>query len=257
MLAIERRRKIISFLEEKSSVTVTELSRIFNITEETVRRDLEKLENEGLLKRTYGGAVAVENTNIELPFKIREVTNIEGKQLIGRTAAEYVNDGDTIALDSSTTALQVAKNIKNKKRITVITNSMNVAYELSGVKDFTVISTGGTLRPGSMSFVGRLAEEAIKKYNVDKAIISCKGIHLDRGITESNEAEAEVKKAMAEAADKVYLLIDSTKFNKISFVKMLGFEDIDILITDKELAGAWQHIGENENLKIIYSKVYS
>lgn len=252
MFAIERRRKIISLLEEKNSVTVLELSKIFNITEETVRRDLEKLEKEGLLKRTYGGAVAIENTNMELPLKIREVTNIDNKHNIGLKVSDYIEDGDTIALDSSTTALQVAKQIKSKKRMTVITNAISVVYELSDAKDTTVISTGGTLRPSTMGFVGHLAEESIKKYNVDKAVISCKGIDMERGVTESNEAEAEVKKAMIDAADKVFLLADSTKFNKISFVKMLKFEVIDAIFTDKKLTEEWEQLISSKNIKLIY-----
>lgn len=252
MFAIERRRKIISILEERSSVMVPELSKIFDVTEETVRRDLEKLEMEGLLKRTYGGAVAVESTNMELPLKIREVTNIENKQSIGIKVAGFIEDGNTIALDSSTTALQVAKHIKSKRRITVITNSMNIVYELSNAKDCMVISTGGNLRPSSMGFVGRLAEESIKKFNVDKAIISCKGVHMDREVTESNEAEAEVKKAMVEAADKVFLLVDSTKFNRISFVNMLKLEQVGTIFTDKKLNEEWEQLLSERNVELVY-----
>ena len=145
MLAIERRRKIISLLEERNSVLVPELSKIFKVTEETVRRDLEKLEGEGFLKRTYGGAVINDSINAELPLKIREVTNIEGKRAIGIKVAEYIKDGDTIMVDSSTTALQVAERIKDKRKITVITNSVKVVSELSSARDCKVISTGGTL----------------------------------------------------------------------------------------------------------------
>lgn len=252
MFAIERRRKIISLLEEKNSVMVPELSKTFHITEETIRRDLEKLEKEGLLKRTHGGAVAAENTNMELPLKIREVTNTDNKQAIGIRVAEFIEDGDTIAMDSSTTALQVAKHIKSKKRITVITNSMNIVYELANVKDIAVISTGGNLRQSSMGFVGHLTEESIKKYNVDKAIISCKGVDIGREVTESNEAEAQVKRTMVEAADKVFLLVDSTKFNKISFVNMLRFEQIDTIVTDKKLSEEWEQHVASKNIRLIY-----
>lgn len=252
MFAIERRRKIISLLEEQSSVMVPELGKFFKVTEETIRRDLEKLEKDGLLKRTHGGAVAIENTNIELPIKIREITNIENKKNIAAKVSELIEDGDTIALDSSTTSLQVAKFIKSKKRITVITNAINIVYELSNASDFTVICIGGNLRVKSMSFVGHLAEESIEKYNVDKAIVSCKGIHLEKGVTESNEAEAEVKKSMIEAADKVYLLADSSKFNKISFVNMIKIEEVDTIFTEKKFSDEWEQLLERKNVKTSY-----
>jgi DeoR/GlpR family transcriptional regulator of sugar metabolism len=252
MLAIERRRKIISLLEESNSVLVLELSKTFNVTEETIRRDLEKLEKEGLLKRTHGGAVISDNINLELPLKVREVTNIEGKRAIGIKVSEYINDGDTIMLDSSTTALQVAQKIKDKRKITVITNSINVVTELSTSKDCKVISTGGILRENSMSFVGHMTEDSIKNYNVDIAVIACKGIDMNRGITESNEMEAEVKKAMVEAAEKVFLLADYTKFNKISFLKMLKLDKVDTIFTDKPLGEEWESFLQNKNIKLVY-----
>lgn len=252
MLAIERRRKIISLLEERNSVLVPELSKIFNVTEETVRRDLEKLEVEGLLKRTYGGAVINDSINSELPLKIREGTNIEGKQAIGIKVAEYIKDGDTIMLDSSTTALKVAEQIKDKKKITVITNSVNVVTELSNARDCKIISTGGNLRENAMSFVGHLTENSIRNFNVDLAVICCKGLDLQREITESNDMEAEVKKAMLKAADKTFLVVDYTKFNKVSFIKMLKFEDIDCIFTDRKLSEEWEQTLSNRNVELVY-----
>lgn len=252
MLAIERKRKIISLLEERNSVLVPELSKIFSVTEETVRRDLEKLEVDGFLKRTYGGAVINDSINTELPLKIREGTNIEGKQAIGIKVAEYIKDGHTIMLDSSTTALQVAKRIKDKRKITVITNSVKVVSELARARDCKVISTGGTLREKSMSFVGHLTEASIRNFNVDVAIISCKGLDTEKGITESNEMEAEVKNAMIKASDKTFLVVDYTKFNKISFIKMLIMENVDMIFTDKKLTDEWEQFIANKNVELVY-----
>jgi DeoR/GlpR family transcriptional regulator of sugar metabolism len=252
MLAIERRKRIMSTLQEKGSVLVPELSREFDVTEETIRRDLEKLENEGLLKRTYGGAVINDNTSVDIPLNIREVTNVEGKQAIGIKVAEFIEDGDTILLDSSSTALAVASRIKLKKKITVITNSVKVVLELADAKDCRVISTGGTLRDSAMSFVGHMAEGAIKHYNVDKAIIACKGIDKMKQITESNEMEAEIKKAMINSADKVFLAADHTKFDKVAFVKMLSFEQIHMVFTDRKLSEEWELLLGNHNIKLVY-----
>lgn len=252
MLAIERRRKIISLLEERNSVLVPELSKIFNVTEETVRRDLEKLEKDGFLKRTYGGAVINDSIHTELPLKIREGTNIDGKTAIGMKAAEYIKDGDTIMLDSSSTALQVAERIKEKRKITVITNSVKVVSELAGVKDCMVISTGGNLRVNAMSFVGHQAVYSIRNFNVDIAIVCCKGIDMERGITESNDMEAEVKKAMMRAAEKTFLVADYTKFNKVSFVNMLKLDDVDMIFTDKKLPEEWEQYIYSKNVELVY-----
>jgi DeoR/GlpR family transcriptional regulator of sugar metabolism len=250
MLAIERRKKIMNLIQENKSVLVPELSRQFQVTEETIRRDLERMEKEGLLKRTHGGAVLSEVTGVEIPFNIREVTNIEGKTLIGQKIADYIEDGDTVILDSSSTALQVAKMLKNKKRLTVITNSEKVILELGNARQITLISTGGVLRQGSLSYTGTWAEKLFDNYNADKAVISCKGISIDKGITDSNEMEAQIKKAMFKSAAKVYIGVDHTKFDRVSFVKMLSIDDVDLIFTDRQLDLKWHEFLKEKNIEV-------
>ncbi|WP_026487261.1 DeoR/GlpR family DNA-binding transcription regulator [Caldanaerobius polysaccharolyticus] len=252
MLPIERRKKIVDLLQEKQSVVVPELSKLFNVTEETIRRDLEKLEKEGILKRTYSGAVINDNTNVDLPLIIREITNIEGKQAIGLKVAQFIEDGETLMLDSSSTVLQVAKQIKFKKKMTVITNSEKIILELANAKDCKVISTGGELKVNSLSLVGHLAEKALKNYYVNKAIISCKGFDMEKGITESNEREAEVKKAMVQSAEEVFMLVDHTKFDKSSFVKMLDFDKVHYVFTDRKLSNDWEEFLRKKQVKLVY-----
>ena len=252
MLAIERRKQIIHLIESNYSVLVPELSKRFSVTEETIRRDLEKLEKENLLKRTHGGAVLKESTTDDLPFSLRKITDIDKKKQIGALGAELVNDGDTILLDSSSTALQIAGFLKSKKDITVITNSINVVLELSAVKDIQIISTGGILRQYSASFVGAWAQQMVSNYNVDKAFLSCKGIDIAKGITESNELEAEVKKIMVESSQQTILAVDSTKFDQISFVKLLPFSAVHTLITDAKPSDQWlQHLAAH-HIEVIY-----
>lgn len=253
MLAIERKKKIMSLLQENNSVLVPELSKYFGVTEETIRRDLEKLEKEGLLIRTYGGAILNESNNVDVPLTIREGTNIRGKQSIGIKVADYIENGDTIMLDSSSTALQVAKAIKTKKNLTVITNSVKIVMELADAKECKVISTGGMLRNSSLSFVGYVTEKLIESYNVNKAIIGCKGIDIDKGITESNEMEAHVKNAMADQSKEVILVVDHSKFDRVSFIKIINFDKIDIIFTDNKLSEEWEQYISKNNIKLIYS----
>lgn len=253
MLAIERRNNILELVQEQKSVMVTDLGTRFNVTEETIRRDLEKLEKEGMIKRTYGGAVIKDSTQSDLPFKVRETKNMEGKVRIGAKVAEFIEDGDSIMLDSSSTALYVAKSIKNKKRLTVITNCYNIVLELSGSKDFRIICTGGTLNANAMSFVGHSAENFVQGYNADKAIISCNGMDIDKGITDSNEMEAEVKKSMAGASKQNFLAVDSTKFSKVSFIRLMDFNQVDYIVTDKTLSAEWEKMLKNKGIEIVYA----
>ncbi|HPU59193.1 MAG TPA: DeoR/GlpR family DNA-binding transcription regulator, partial [Candidatus Avimonas sp.] len=141
MLAIERKNQILAKLIMDGKVLVSDLSREYGVTEETIRRDLEKLEKEGLAKKTYGGAVRVDNLNADIPFYVRKQTNVESKQYIASIIGSMINDGDYLMLDSSTTALYVIKHILHKKKITLITNSIEILLELSNKSGWTIIST--------------------------------------------------------------------------------------------------------------------
>ena len=178
MLAIERRREIISRLTSDGKVLVSPLAREFGVTEETIRRDLEKLDKDGLASKTYGGAVSKNPSAPDLPYNVREVVNVEKKQNIADKVSELINDGERILLDSSSTALYVVKRIKEKKNLTVITNSVKILLELADKQDWTILSTGGALKKGALSLTGSSAEKMINSYHVDTAIYSCKGLDI-------------------------------------------------------------------------------
>lgn len=254
MLAIERKNEILAILQKEQRVLVAELSQKYNVTEETIRRDLEKLEKEGFVKKTYGGAVLNNNTNVELPLRIREKTNKKEKLIIARMVSELVDEGESIMLDSSSTSLMVAKNLNQFKKLTVITNSVEVLIELAGNKGINVISTGGMLRDSSLSLVGKTAERTLMNFNVDKAVISCKGIDLEKGITESNESEAEIKNVMRACAKTTILAIDHSKFDNISFIKALDLNKNDIVVTDKLEHDKWNQFFEDKGIKVIVDK---
>ena len=254
MLAIERRSQILAKLQQERRVLVSDLSQFYNVTEETIRRDLEKLEKEGVAKKTYGGAILNENFNVDLPYTVRKKSNVANKQQIAEIIAEMIEDGDHIIMDASSTALYVAKRIKNKKNITLITNSIEIILELSDMTGWKILSTGGSLKEGSLSFVGYQAEDMIKKFHVDKAIISCKGVDIENGFTDSNEMDAQVKKAILNSAKYKILAADSSKFNKISFTKIGDFSDIDTIVTDNPLEERWEKVLFSKGVDIIYSK---
>jgi DeoR/GlpR family transcriptional regulator of sugar metabolism len=232
MLVAERHQKILDILDQRGSIRVSELSHILGVTEETIRRDLGKLEGEGKLLRSHGGAVKIQ-VDQEIPYFKREKQHVEEKIAIAKEAVKYVNSGERIILDASTTAWFMAKNLPDIP-LTVLTNSIKVATELANKEKINVISTGGILLPKSLSFVGPLAEQSLNMYRVNKAFISCKGLDFSFGISDSNELGALVKRKMISIADTTFLLIDHSKFGVHAFIHLADLKNIDRIITDSK-----------------------
>ncbi len=252
MASKERLDIINEMVITEKKVTVSKLSEKFNVTEETIRRDLEKLEARGTVVRTYGGAVlSIEKTNEGIPFYKRSSINVEIKQNIALKALDFIKNSTTMIADSSSTVMEVLKLIKDKNNITIITNSVEALHELNQ-SDLNIVSTGGLLEKGSMSLSGIVAKKAIKNYHVDIAFISCKGMDKNNGIMDSSDKEAEIKKEMIEQANNVILLVDHTKFDRISLVKLFDFNDINYIITDEEPGADWMKFLQNYNIKVIY-----
>lgn len=246
MLVAERQNKIVEVVNLRSSIRVSELSDMFSVTEETIRRDLEKLEKENKLLRSHGGAVKIQNNNTETHFSEREITNMYEKKAIAFEAVKKVEEGDRIILDASTTAWYLAQALPEALRLTVITNSIKVALELSRKEKIEVISTGGTLLSKSLSFVGPLAERSLRNYHVNKTFLSSKGLHLEAGLSDSNEAQALLKKQMIENADQIFLMIDSSKFGIRAFSNIMPLKSKMQIITDQKI--------DNDSLKILDDK---
>ncbi len=253
MLAMDRRNVILDRVQQLSSVRVGDLAEEFNVTEETIRRDLEKLEEEGYVTRTYGGAVLAQTGTADLSINVRETQNVEGKRRIAMKVAEMIEDGDTLMVDSSTTAMFCVRNLRGKNNITMITNSVRIPQEVATQENITIIVTGGTLRPGIMSLVGNVTEEGLKHYYVNKAIIGCKAMDLSEGTFEPHEQEAVIKRTMRANSRNVILVADHTKFGKRSFVRTLAISDIDVLVTDEPLPENYGRLLESAGVKVVYA----
>ncbi|MEM1484482.1 DeoR/GlpR family DNA-binding transcription regulator [Oscillospiraceae bacterium PP1C4] len=240
MLAVTRKSKIKDLITEKKSVTVSELAVKFSVTEETIRRDLKMLEDEGFLTRTYGGAFIQDGVQNEINVSIRETAYVESKELIAQKCLELVNNGDSIFIDDSTTALFVAEAVQSM-RITVLTNSLKVTNLLAGSENIRLITIGGIYSTSSMSFLGRSTLNALDNFFVDKAFISCRSLSINHGITDSNEQTGEIRQRIIQRSNKVYLVADYSKFNKTSFISICGFEELSGIITDKPLDSEWRN----------------
>ena len=254
MLAIERRNEILEKLQADRRVVVSELSQIYDVSEETIRRDLEKLVNDGHAIKSYGGAVINENVNIDLPFNIRKNHNVIGKQRIAELISSRIKDGESIMLDASSTAVYVAKALKGKRNLTLITNSVEIIIELFDVPDWSVLSTGGVSREGSFALVGPQTDKMLRSYHVDRAVISCKGFDLASGLTDSDELLANNKKTMLDAAKEKILAVDSSKFDKTAFTAVGMLEDVTTVVTDEKPAAKWLQAFKELGIECIYPK---
>lgn len=238
MLAVKRKSIIKDLVLESKSVTVVDLAKKFNVTEETIRRDLKVLEAEGVLTRTYGGAFIQSGVINEINIAVRETFFIENKQLIANKCTTLVYNGDSIFLDCSTTAYYIAQAIKDM-RLTIMTNSLKITNLLASYQNIRLITVGGILDHDSMSFTGKSVVDVIDTYFFDAAFISCRSLSLEHGITDSEEQKAITRKLVVQHSNKVYVTADYSKFDKTSFIKICDFSDIDGIVADKKLSQDW------------------
>ena len=227
-------------LRAEGRVVVSGLSAQFSVSEETIRRDLEQLEREGVASRTYGGAILRGGDHMAPPYAVRKNTNPEGKLLIARQLAAMIRDGDTVMADESSTAAYAVRAMSPLRNITLITNSLEIIRQMSGQDSWTIISTGGVLKPEVLALAGPHALRAIGSYHVDWAILSCRGINTHLGVADSDEDIVQVKLAMIRAADRTVLLADHRKFDRRGFVALGGLDIADRLITDQEPPAPWR-----------------
>ncbi len=252
MLAIERKNEILNKLRTEQRVLVSQLAAHYGVTEETIRRDLDKLEKEGYATKTYGGAIWGNSTKTDLSYTIRNKTNVEAKRLIAQLVCANIVDGDHIMLDDSSTSLYIAKQLKEKKELTVITNSVEIVVELSDVEGWNILSTGGRLKPDTLALVGSQCHQMLRNYHVDKAILSCKGIDPAAGITDSSEFHSSTKQAMMASANQKILAVDSSKFDKISFIKIADLTGVDCVVTNREPSRTWLRLFEQLHVRCLY-----
>lgn len=254
MLAVERRSLILEKLQDEKKVVVSELSALFDVSEETIRRDLDRLDKDGLAIKSYGGAILNENTSFDMPFNVRKKRNMQGKQVIAEIVDGLIQEGEHIIVDPSTTAVAIVKTLKSRKRLTVITNSIEVLVELADVSGWDIISTGGTLRESYLALVGPKAMDGISSFNAEKVILSCKGIDMEKGITDANEMFSQVKQTMLKSAKQRILAVDYTKFGNVAFSQICDLASIDMVVTDIRPSDEWMGYFAEKGIECLYGK---
>lgn len=250
MLAVERRRSILNSLYREKRLYVVELAKRFEVTEETIRRDLEKLEKQEYLHRTYGGAVINRHNSEEVPYTDRRAINLDLKRMVAARAAQLISESDKLMLDSTSTCYELLGYIDHFHDLTLISNSARLAADCSN-SPHAVVTLGGELRKRSMSYCGSFTEENARHFNANLFFFSCRGLDCQRGITEANLAEARVKQEMMAQAERVILLVDHTKFDSTTFINLCGFEQLDVVITDKPLPRQWRETFNSHGVTIV------
>lgn len=230
----ERKSYILKQLNEKSSVTVSELSEIFGLSEVSVRKLLMAMEQEGVLKRTWGGAVSAYGSLREFSHQEKEYRHRDEKIAIARAAYDCIGDGEAVFLDSGTTTIHLARQIVTgpKRNIMVCTNSIHIAMELSKASDIQIISIGGELRTNIYSCVGSITEWTISRLYFDKGFVTGNHFTLEHGFSTPILAEAEVKRRVLESSKEKFILMDYTKYGDDSLVSIAPSDGVDVLITD-------------------------
>lgn len=231
MESSDRVRAIIDALRVKDTVTVTELAAQHAVSEMTIRRDLDELARQGVVRRVRGGAMSLLLRGEEPPFSVREREAAEAKRRIGAAVASLIADGEAVLLDGGTTVLEVARALR-ERRLTVMPLALQAAWELAGAPRMRVVLPGGELRRGELTFGGPLTENSIRALRFDTAVIGCCGLSAEHGITAHDLSEVAIKQAAMASARRVVIAADSGKFGRTAFGAVCDYERIDVLVTD-------------------------
>ena len=229
----ERRERIVELVGEAGRVSVAGLSEQFDVSQATIRADLDALAAERLLTRTHGGALALDEERLELSFDFRRRSHTTQKSRIGAAAAAMIEDGEAVILDASTTALAVATHVKDRRELTVLTNGILIALALIDAPGVTVVMPGGFLRRDSVSMVGDEGHDFIEKFNFQNGFFGAKGLTLEEGLTDVNSAEVAVKRDLVARAKQVVAIVDSSKWGRVGFASFASTDQIDCVITDE------------------------
>lgn len=228
----ERQKQILSLLTRQQRLSVAEIVEQFAISEATARRDLESLASQGKARRVHGGVMAVEQAPPELPILERESEQLDEKIRIARATAGLVSDKETVFLGSGSTVLEVARHLRNRHNLTVITNSLSVLNTLVGIKGITVISLGGMLRDSELSFIGHITEQALAEVRADKVIMGTRGVSLEHGLTNDYLQETLTDRAIMKIGRTVIIVADHTKVNRVATALLAPLDSVQTFVTD-------------------------
>lgn len=251
-MKLKRIQKIERYIYQSGSVSLDELCETFNVSKNTIRRDINYLEENGGLKKVYGGVIA--NKTSLIPFENRTVQNQEKKQCIAHVAATIIEENDLVFIDSGTTTRQMLEVMDNNKNFTVLTNSLDIINAVASLNKIQLVIVGHTYKRDTQSFVGIDEDDTINRYNINKAFMSATGVSIKHGLTNSDILETEIKKHVAKRSGELYLLADSSKFGKSTLLTYAELTDVKCIITNEHLSTEYVDYCLEHNIKIQYSE---
>jgi len=248
MTAAARHRRILQLLENEGNVKVDNLSERFEVSQVTIRKDLAELEEQGLLQRTYGGAVYSHRSRFNVSFLEKLQIEAPAKDAIAQLALNYIHEGDTIILDAGSTTLSLARALQGKLRsLYVITNSVPAALELSRA-GYEILLIGGQVRNHSLALIGPVAVKTLESFHADRAFLGTSGISLSHGHSTPNPLDAEVKQAMMRSADETYVLTDSSKFGHACLASFAQLTEVHFTLTDSGIPAEFREVFEKRGI---------
>jgi len=249
--SFERQEQLLKFVELRQRVTVDQIRGQFDVSPATVRRDLESLAEQGKIKRFHGGARAIRHAPPESPVIQRTSRQADQKQRIGRATADLIKEGETVFLGSGTTVLEVARNLKGRANLTVITNSLPVLNILADMPDITLVGLGGVLRQSEMSMIGHITEQALQEVHAHKIIMGIRALDIERGLTNDYLPETMTDRAILAQGGEVIIVADHTKCGRVSTALVAPISAMHKLVTDPKTPAKFVEALKLNNIEVI------
>ncbi|MCR5175416.1 MAG: DeoR/GlpR family DNA-binding transcription regulator [Anaerovibrio sp.] len=255
-MKINRLRKIQELLEEKKSISINDLCNYFEVSKNTIRRDIAELENSGIINKVYGGIVLQEQKPEKDSDDILQRTDNDKlqKQKIARMAATLVQDDDVIYIDSGTTTMHLMPYLEDKHNITIVTASIHVINIAAASAKFNIIATGGTIYAPTKAFVGPSVLNCLKDYNISKIFLASTGISIEKGATTASPLECDIKRYLVDKPAKKILMVDSSKIDSASLITFCNLDEIDCIVVDKDLPSKYREYFKEKNIEVIISE---
>ena len=252
MYDLERQNQIYEILKEKKSISVDKLTKILYVSQSTIRRDLTEMEKRGLVKRTYGGVVLQESPNEETSLLLRETTNVKEKKKIAEIASRLLKDNLSLFIDSSSTCTYLVPYMRNFKNLNIATNGLRIGLLLSEQTSCQIFLASGYIHSRSNSILGNLTVKTLERIHCDYSIISCSGLDLAFGLSETTIDQSEVKIAMAENSNKIILLADHTKFDDAKLFKSIPLSKISTIVTDRRPREEYVEYCQSNGIELLF-----
>ena len=249
--SFERQNQILEHIQRSQRISILEVCDNFSVSQATARRDLESLASMGKVRRVHGGAIALVQAPPEQPILQRQDEQAQEKIRIGRTAAALVQDGETVFLGSGTTVLEVARSLRDRRNLMVITNSLPVINALAGIEEITVICLGGMLRDSELSFIGHITEQTLTEVRADKVFIGTRAISLEHGLTHEYLPETMTDRAILKAGQEIVVVADHTKFGRAAAVLLAPLDGIHTIVTDGQVPQEFAFAVQKKGIRLI------